>query len=129
MLVLCTVRDLEDKACGINIRLRAISKNEPRTVKTKDGKEHTVVDMRVADRTGAIDLSLWDERTEEVDVGDIIDIENGYVSRFKGRLRLNVGKFGRLEKIEDPGFPPVEELVRQSRRTDWRRRTASRKKP
>ena len=128
-LVLFTIRDLEDKASGVSIRVRAISKDEPRTVKTKDGKEHTVVDMRVGDRTGTVDLSLWDERIEEIDVGDIVDIENGYVSRFKGRLRLNIGKFGKLEKTEDSGFPSLEALRRQVRRTYWRRETSRGKNP
>ncbi|MEM2094495.1 MAG: hypothetical protein QXI32_04280 [Candidatus Bathyarchaeia archaeon] len=115
VLVLFTVRDLEDKMGGVNIRLRAISKNEPRIVKTKDGKEHVVVDVRAADRTGEVELSLWDERIRDVDIGDVIDIENAYVNRFKGRLRLNIGRFGRLEKVEDPGFPQIEELTLISR--------------
>jgi len=122
-LVLFTVRDLEDKAGGISIRLRVISKEQPRIVKTKDGKEHTVVDVQVGDRTGTVYLSLWDERITEVEIDDIIDVENGYVSRFKGRLRLNIGKFGKLEKTEDPGFPSLEMLRRQVRRTYWRRGT------
>ena len=129
LLVLFTVRDLEDKAGGVNIRVRAISKDEPRTVKTKDGQEHTVVDMRVADRTGTVDLSLWDERIQDMDVGDIVDVENGYVSRFKGRLRLNIGKFGKLEKTEDSGFPSLEALRSQVRRTYWRRGTTRGKNP
>jgi len=128
-MVLFTVRDLEDKASGIQIRLRVITKDEPRTVKTKDGTEHRVVDVHVGDRTGTTYLSLWDERTKSIDIGDIIDIENGYVSRFKGRLRLNIGKFGTLEKVEDPGFPSIEALRHQTRHPYWRKGTRRKTKP
>ena len=128
-LVLFTVRDLEDKASGVDIRVRVISKDESRTVKTKDGQEHIVVDIQVGDRTGTVYLSLWDERTESLDLGDVVDLENGYVGRFKGRLRLNIGKFGTMEKVEDPGFPSVEILKLQTRRTYWRRGTHHTRKP
>jgi len=116
--MLYTVRGLDANARGVSIRLRVISKNEVRTVKTKDGNEHRVVDARVGDRTGSIILTLWDEKAEQISEGDLIDIENGYVNRFKGRLRLNVGKYGSLEKIEDDNeFPKRTELLaRRGRR-------------
>jgi replication factor A1 len=123
-LVIYTVRDLEDKVGGVSIRLRVLSKGEPRSVKTRDGQEHTVVDAVCGDRTGIVGLSLWDERIREVEEGDVIDIGNGYVSRFKGRLRLNAGKFGTLEKVNDPAFPSFEELSKIRGRRYPRQRTS-----
>jgi len=122
-LMLYAVRGLEDGAGGVTIRVRVLSKEEPRKVKTKDGTEHVVVDTRTGDRTGVIALSLWDEWVDEVSEGDIIDIKNGYVNRFKGRLRLNIGRYGSLEKVEDPEFPKVEEItMRQEQRRQRHRR-------
>lgn len=118
--MLYTVRGLDKGARGVSIRVRVISKNEVRTVKTKDGKEHRVVDARVGDRTGSIILTLWDEKAEQISEGDLIDIEKGYVNRFRGRLRLNVGKYGSLERVEDAEFPPREELLERRRR--WKRK-------
>ena len=112
--MLYTVKGLEDGAGGVNIRVRIISKEEPRLVRTKDGVEHTVIDTYVGDRTGIIGLSLWDRRADEVQEGNIIDIKNGYVNRFKGRLRLNIGMYGDVEKVEEPGFPTVEEIDARS---------------
>ena len=123
--MLYTVRGLEDGAGGIEIRVRVISKEEPRKVRTKEGEEHTVVDVRVGDRTGLVMLSLWDERADEVDVGDVIDIKNGYVSRFRGRIRLNIGKYGSMEKVEDLGFPSSEEIAERQSLRRQRRRTTS----
>ncbi len=127
-MVLFTIRDLEDRATGIEIRIRVITKDEPRTVKTKDGTEHKVLDIQVGDRTGTTYLSLWDERIGTLDIGDIVDIQNGYVSRFKGRLRLNIGKFGTMEKVEDVGFPTIENLKHQTRHPYSRKKARRRAK-
>jgi len=114
--MLYTVRGLDENAKGVTIRVRVVSKDNVRIVKTNDGKEHKVVELRVGDRTGMIMLTLWDEKVEQVNEGDLIDIENGYVNRFRGRLRLNVGKYGKMEKVEDPSFPSCDELKRRRRR-------------
>jgi replication factor A1 len=126
-VVLFTIRDLEDKSGGVDIRLRVVEKKTPRTVKTKNGEDHSVADVIVGDRTGTVILSLWDEKIDEVSVGDVIDVENGYVSRFKGRLRLNIGKFGRIETVKDSTFPSLEMLCRQATRFYYRRRSTTKK--
>ena len=122
-LVIYTVQDLDDRRGGVSIRVRILSESEPRTVNTKDGQEHSVVDVMVGDRTGTVPLSLWDERIHDVDIGDIIDVDNAYVNTFKGRLRLNIGKYGKIEKVQDEGFPSTDELSRLRRRRYRRRRT------
>jgi replication factor A1 len=78
--MLYTVRGLRKDVRGASIRVRVISKNEVRTVKTRDGEAHRVVDAHVGDRTGSILLSLWDEKIEQVQEGDLIDITDGYVT-------------------------------------------------
>jgi len=123
--MLYTVRGLEDGAGGIEIRVRVLSKEEPRKVRTQKGEEHTVVDVRVGDRTGLVTLSLWDERADEVDVGEVVDIKNGYVGRFKGRIRLNIGKYGSMEKVEDLGFPSIEEIAERQSFRIQRHKTTS----
>ena len=110
--MLYTVRGLRKDVRGASIRVRVISKNEVRTVKTKDGEAHRVVDAHVGDRTGRIILSLWDEKIEQVQEGDLIDITDGYVTRFKGRYRLNIGRYGSLERVEDDEFPTREDLLK-----------------
>ena len=105
-----TIRGLTENSRGVTIRVRILSKDQVSIVKTKNGEEHRVVEIEIGDQTGIILLSLWDKMIDLVNEGDLIDIENGYVNRFKGRLRLNVGRFGKLDKVEDPSFPKAEEL-------------------
>jgi replication factor A1 len=52
------------------------------------------------DDSGEIKLSLWDDQIDQVKQGSKVRITNGYTNSFRGELRLNVGKFGKLEVLE-----------------------------
>jgi replication factor A1 len=43
---------------------------------------------------------LWNENISKVAVNDTIEIQNGYVDSFRGELQLNVGRYGKLAKVE-----------------------------
>jgi replication factor A1 len=114
--MLYTVRGLYENARGVMIRVRVIAKDSIRNVTTKtDEKEHQVVDLRVGDRTGMITLTLWDEKVLSVNEGDLVDITDGYVNKFKGQLRLNIGRYGIIEKADDPSFPSSGDLKTKRR--------------
>ena len=68
----------------------------------RDGSAHKVSDALVGDETGVVYLTLWDDNIEKVNDGDSIRIENGYVTLFKGNIRLNIGKYGKLEPAKEP---------------------------
>ncbi len=122
--MLTTIRGLEDGAGGIDVRVRVMSLEPQRRVKTKTGEEHIVVDAHVGDGTGSTVLSLWDEKASCISVGDVVDVKNGYARKFRGLVRLNVGKYGSVEKAEDKDFPSIDEIVERQKRRRLRRRTA-----
>lgn len=66
----------------------------------KDGRTHRLVEYLVGDPSGSVILSLWDEGADAVQPGDYVRIENGYTTVIRGHLRLNVGKYGKIEKVE-----------------------------
>nr|XP_033795113.1 SOSS complex subunit B1 [Geotrypetes seraphini] len=68
-----------------------------RVTKTKDG--HEVRTCRVADKTGSINISIWDDVGNLIQPGDIIRLTKGYASVFKGCLTLYTGRGGELQKI------------------------------
>ncbi len=70
--------------------------SSPREVSLKTGERATVADITVEDDSGTATLTLWNELATKVKVGDKLKIENGYVSTFRGEMRLNVGKYGKL---------------------------------
>ncbi|CAH1248302.1 NABP2 [Branchiostoma lanceolatum] len=68
-----------------------------RPTQTKDG--HEVRSCKVADKTGSINISVWDEVGELMQSGDIIKLSKGYASVWKGCLTLYTGRVGDLRKI------------------------------
>ncbi|XP_029968466.1 SOSS complex subunit B2 isoform X1 [Salarias fasciatus] len=92
-----------------------------RVTKTKDG--HEVRSCKVADKSGSIAISVWDELGSLIQPGDIIKLTRGYASIWKGCLTLYTGRGGDLQKIgefcmvysEVPNFSePNPELIAQA---------------
>ncbi|MDR0470111.1 MAG: DNA-binding protein [Nitrososphaerota archaeon] len=91
------IKDLVDGMKRVDVEGKIVEKGDPREVKSRFKDEsYRIVDAVLADETGSIKLTLWNEQIEQVNVGDNIKIENGYVTSFKGEAQLNVGKFGKL---------------------------------
>jgi replication factor A1 len=81
----------------VSVEAKVVEKGDTREVKSKFKDEtYRIADAVVADETGSIKLTLWNEQIEQVNVGDNVKIENGYVTSFKGETQLNVGKFGKM---------------------------------
>ncbi len=92
------VENLNPQSRQLNLTVKVVSKGEAReTISRSDGSTHRVVDALVGDETGSIYLTLWDDNIDKVKEGDVIDVKNGYVSLFKGSMRLNIGRFGSFE--------------------------------
>ena len=67
----------------------------------KDGSKHTVEEVLVGDESGSIILSLWDDDVGKLKEGDVIKIENGYTTVVRGSMRLNVGRYGKIEVVDE----------------------------
>ena len=81
----------------VTVEANVVEKGEPREVRSRYKDEtYLVADAIVADETGSIKLTLWNEQIDQVNVGNKVKIENGYVTSFKGEVQLNVGKYGVL---------------------------------
>jgi len=84
---------------NVNVTVKVVSVSEPREVISRtDNVPHRVADVLVGDETGTVILTLWDENIAQINVGDVIVVNNGYVKTFKGSIRLNIGRFGTIEK-------------------------------
>ena len=91
------IKDLQDGMKRVSVEAKVVDKGDPREVKSRFKDEtYRIVDAVVADETGSVKLTLWNEQIDQVNVNDKIKIENGYITSFKGEIQLNVGKFGKL---------------------------------
>ena len=88
---------------NVDVRFRVISKGEPREITTRDGKVLRLSEVEVGDDTGRIYLTLWDKSIDELEEGEVGEVRNGFIKVIRNELRLNVGKYGELVKIEETG--------------------------
>ena len=97
------VGDLTPQSKAVNVTAKVVSKTETREIPMgRDGSPHIVSDALVGDETGVVYVTLWDDNIEKVNESDTIRVENGYVTLFKGNVRLNIGKYGKLEPAKEP---------------------------
>ncbi len=97
------VGDLTPQSKAVNVTAKVVSKTEIREIPMgRDGSPHKVSDALVGDETGVVYVTLWDDNIEKVNENDTIRVENGYVTLFKGNIRLNIGKYGKLEPAKEP---------------------------
>ena len=96
------VENLKTYSRRVNVKVKVLSKTESREVTSKrSGSTFNVAEALVGDETGCVLLDLWDDDIEKFDEGDVINIRNGYVKLFGGSMRLNIGRYGQAEKIEE----------------------------
>ena len=97
------VGELTPQSKAVNVTAKVVSKTEIRDIPMgRDGSAHKVCDALVGDETGSVYLTLWDDNIGKVNENDTMRVENGYVTLFKGNIRLNIGKYGKLEAAKEP---------------------------
>jgi replication factor A1 len=97
------VAELTPQSRAVNVTAKVVSKTEIREIPMgRDGSPHRVCDALVGDETGSVYLTLWDDNIAKVNENDTVRVENGYVTLFKGNMRLNIGKYGKLEPAKEP---------------------------
>jgi replication factor A1 len=97
--MLLNVRDLKPGMSHVNITVRVRGVSESKQVVTSAGANHEILELSVCDESGSIKLVLWDEKIMPLKVGDVVAVENGFVTSFKGTWRINVGRYGNITRI------------------------------
>jgi replication factor A1 len=81
----------------VEVEGKITEKSETREVTSRFKNEtYNVANAVIADETGSVKLTLWNEQIDQINVGSVIKIENGYVTSFRGEMQLNIGKYGKL---------------------------------
>jgi replication factor A1 len=91
------IKELRDGMKRVNVKGTVTEKSDPREVTSRfKDQTYRVCTAVMRDETGTIKLTLWNDQIEMVNVNDVIRIENGYITSFRGEIQLNAGKFGTL---------------------------------
>jgi replication factor A1 len=82
---------------NVTVEAKVTEKSDPREVLSRFKDEtYKVATAIIADETGTIKLTLWNEQINQVNINDTVKVENGYITSFRGEIQLNVGKYGKL---------------------------------
>jgi len=86
---------------SVNVTVKVVDIGDPHSVTSrKDIIVHRVAEALVGDETGSVLLNLWDDQIDTFNNDDVIEVQNGYTSLFRGFLRLNIGRHGTAEKVD-----------------------------
>ncbi len=91
--------ELKNGMSNVTVKGKVIDVSQPREVNTKFGS-NTVAEATLQDATGTIKLSLWGKQIGLVDIGDEVEVVNGYVKEWRDQLQLSVSmKTGEIKKV------------------------------
>lgn len=94
------VLDLKPGMSHVDISVNILNTSESKQVVTSASVDHEILELEVGDKSGSIKFVLWDEKTiAGLKKGDIVKVENGFVTSFKSTWRINVGRYGTITKI------------------------------
>lgn len=114
---LVKIEKLTPSSKGANTIVKVISKSEVRNVTGRDYSVRRVADALVGDETGCVYLTLWDDNIDKINEEATLRVTNGYVNLFKGNMRLNIGKYGSFELLEES---PITEVNTENNLSDKR---------
>lgn len=92
------IKELKAKQGNIDVSGKIIEKGETRGF-TKFGRPGRVSTAILMDDSGSIKLTLWNEQIDMVNVGDVIQIKNGWADEFRGELQISTGRNGTMEVL------------------------------
>ena len=88
---------------------KVISIGEVREVTSrKDNSSHEVCEALIADDTGSVYLTLWDDNISQIEEDMILKLDNAYVNVFRGSMRLNLGRYGNFTVLEKAPFDELD---------------------
>ena len=96
--VMTSIEQLKDGMKNVDVQGTVLEKGHARMVRSRRryGETLSVANAAIGDDSGRVVLVLWNEQIKQVQVGDRVRVENGYVSSYRGVTQLNSGLAGKL---------------------------------
>lgn len=102
------VGDLNSYSRRIYTVVKVMSKTEEREVTSRrDMSTHRVAEALVGDETGTVYMTLWDDVLDAVEEGMVLNIKDAYINLFQGSMRLNLGRYGSYDVLDEAPFDDV----------------------
>jgi replication factor A1 len=98
----CKIAELAATA-SVNLAASVLSVSGSQEIKRPSGQSTRVARLLIADETGIITVSLWDDKADIASTlheGDSVEITGASARERQGEVMLNLGQSGKLQKTE-----------------------------
>jgi replication factor A1 len=98
------IADLNEQTGSADINVRVLAKGLPQEIKRQTGESVKMARLMIADESGIVSLSLWDDKAQlvnELEKGDIIELRGVSVRERLGEVMLSLGRSGGLQKSSE----------------------------
>jgi len=103
------IGDLKSFSRKVYTVAKVISIGEVREVTSRnDNSTHQVCEALIADDSGSVYLTLWDDNIRQIEEDMVLKLDNAYVNVFRGSMRLNLGRYGNFSVLEEAPFDEVD---------------------
>ncbi len=103
------VMELKPEMRNINMTVRVISSDEPKTINTRSG-QRTISEAIVGDETGRVKLTLWGKAAGTVKEGQVIEIRGAWTTTYRGDVQLNIGGANNVKVVTEHNIPEAENI-------------------
>lgn len=107
------VMELKPEMRNINMTVRVISSDEPKTINTRSG-QRTISEAIVGDETGRVKLTLWGKAAGSVKEGQVIEIRGAWTTTYRGDVQLNIGGANNVKVVTEHNVPEAEDIPEDS---------------
>jgi replication factor A1 len=101
------IKNLVSGMRNVSIVGRVIKISQVSEFERANGKKGAVVNIWIADNSGAVRIPLWNEQVkiaEELKVNDLVQVTNGITKEnIFGDIEISLGKYGSIRILEDSG--------------------------
>lgn len=124
-ITISEVQDHEDDGEEVDVIGRLITINDSHSFQRDDGSTGFVRSGDIADSTGKVRISFWDDKAEaNYGIGKAYQVENARTRLGMYEVELNVGKTTRVIELTDaeasdlPSFEELEEQIYETKMID-----------
>ena len=111
------VEELRPGIRGVNLKVKCGTKNDEKEVVSKQtGETLRVTEALVGDESGSIYITLWNDDIDKMVSDHVYKVSNAYTTVFKTSLRLNIGKYGSFEEIQEELTPNFDDALNISKK-------------
>ena len=98
------VIDLKPGMENVTVRVRVLDVGETRSIETKKGTR-TISNAVIGDSSGRVEATLWGDKAGSLKTGDVVEINGAWISEFKGKVQLNIGKNTNIIPLPSESLP------------------------